>query len=230
MSETQEILPDDIRGDAPPSPNPDPAYTKCLTCPDYGTTCRGIDITSFKEIKDVRACHKAIRRAKGPTLKAIHKIAWQISESTISDYFGAGEKDFKWTTVVLINDALLNLCGNRVGMPPIDHSCPASSSEHRSLLAAADLNLAAANLNLANMQNECDSLRRQLAEADGTHMAQVAQIQASSADNEKWFKEELRFWRRFAFCLVVFAAVLLALLVFYIGFDAAHAADGLIRY
>lgn len=211
--------------------SPDPIYAKCLACSDYGTTCRGFTISYFKDSRQVRTYHKAMLKAKNVQVKAIQKqLENIIGESTVSEYFGNKEKDFLWTTVIAINDALLTLCGNRVGMPPIDHSCPASSSEHRSLLAAADLNLAAANLNLANMQNECDSLRRQLAESDGTHMAQVAQIQASSADNEKWFKEELRFWRRFAFCLVVFAAVLLALLVFYIGFDAAHAADGLIRY
>lgn len=215
----------------PVSPSHDPIYAKCLVCNDYGATCRGFTISSLKDSRQVRAYHKAMLKAKNIQVKAIQKqVANVISESTISEYFGSKDKDYLWNTVIAVNDALLTLCGQRDGLPPIDHSCPASSSEHRNLLAAAELNLAAVNLTLANTQAECDTLRRQLADADGSHLVQLAQVQASSADDVRWFKDELRFWRRLSFCLLGLVIVFIIVLVAYLALDAMHGDSGFIRY
>lgn len=212
------------------SQNSAPVYSKCINCADLGQACRGFDITCLDGIDEVRSYHKTLRKTRNIPLKSIYGLAQRISESTINEYFGAGTKDFKWTTAATIHNALLLLCGNRVGLPPLDDSCPVSSSEARQQLAAADLNLAAANMNLATMQAECDDLRRKLADADGTHLSKIAQMELSHGNDTEWYRNEIKLWRRFAFITFAACLVLLACLVFYIGWDAAHPASGLIRY
>ena len=212
------------------NPDANQIYTKCLTCPDYGTTCRGFDLVSLGGINAVRAFHKAVKKAHNISPKAIAAEAKEISDYTISEYFSPGERDYKWTTVVTIDKALLSISGNRVGLPPLEHACPISSSEARQQLAAADLNLAAANMNLATMQAECDDLRRRLADSDGSHISQLADIQASNRSEVEWLKNDVRLWRRFAFLLLGIGIILLASLIFYVAWDVAHPASGLIRY
>lgn len=226
--------PEEVLGESinPPvfSPNNPPIYAKCLTCPDFGATCHGFDLVSLRDIGTVRSFHREIKKAHGLSLKAIATAAPIISEYTVAEYFSNVAKDFKWTTVVTIGNALLSICGNRIGLPPIDHSCPAASSEYRNLLAAADLKLAAADLNNANLQAECDDLRRRLADADGAHLAQVAELQTTTKSQEDWLKDDVRFWRRFAFTLLGIAVILLILLLLYIGWDIFSPNHGLIRY
>ena len=104
------------------------------------------------------------------------------------EYFGSGTGDYKWTTVTTIHNALLYLVAQKKGLPLCEGSCSAASSEVRNQLAAADLNLAAANVTNASLQAECDDLRRRLADADGSHIAQIAEIQTSKASEIEWFK------------------------------------------
>jgi hypothetical protein len=212
------------------NPDVNQIYAKCLTCPDYGTTCRGFDLVSLGGINAVRAFHKAVKKAHNISPKAIAAEAKEISDYTISEYFSPGERDYKWTTVVTIDKALLSISGNRVGLPPLEHACPISSSEARQQLAAADLNLAAANMDLANMRAECDDLRRRLEDSDGSHISQLAELQAAKQDEVDWLKNDIKLWRRFAFMLLGIGIILLACLVFYIAWDIAHPASGLIRY
>ena len=81
---------------APQTPNLPPVYSKCLTCADYGTTCWGFDLVSLGDINTVRAYHRAIKKARTLSLKAIAAAAPTISESTINEYFSNVEKDYKW--------------------------------------------------------------------------------------------------------------------------------------
>jgi len=74
-------------------------YQKCLKCPDYGVTCNGPKLAALGDIMVVREFHRAIKVARGITLKDIAKAAPFISEYTVNDYFSHSEKDFKWTTV-----------------------------------------------------------------------------------------------------------------------------------
>lgn len=97
-------------------------------------------------------------------------------------------------------------------------------------MATAELNAAAANVNLANMQAECDDLRRRMADSDGSHLSQLAELQAAKQDEVEWLKNDIKLWRRFAFMLLGIGIVLLAGLVFYIAWDVSHPASGLIRY
>lgn len=215
----------------PLSQNQAPLYAKCLSCPDFVTACRGIDITSLNGAEEKKAYHKAIKKEFGFLLKDIYPLVKHvIGKTTTDDYFGTGAGDYKWTTVVTIHNALLSLVAQKKGMPLCENSCSASSSEVRNQLAAADLNIAAANMNLATMQAECEDLRRRLADSDGSHVAQLADIQTSNRSEIEWLKNDVRLWRRFAFLLLGIGIILLASLVFYVAWDVAHPATGLIRY
>ena len=208
-----------------------PLYAKCLSCPDFVTACRGVDLTLLSGAAEKRAYHKAIRKEFGFLLKDIYPLVKHvIGKTTTDEYFGPGSGDYKWTTVVTIHNALLSLVAQKKGMPLCENSCSASSSEVRNQLAAADLNIAAANLNLANKEAECEDLRRRLADSDGSHLSQLAELQAAKQDEVDWLKNDIKLWRRFAFMLLGIGILLLSCLIFYIAWDVAHPASGLIRY
>ena len=178
-----------------------------------------------------RAYHKAIRKKFGFLLKEIYPLVKDvIGKTTTDEYFGPGSGDYKWTTVVTIHNALLSLVAQKKGTPLCENSCSAYSSEVRTQLAAAELNVAAANVNLANMQAERDGLRRRLEDSDGSHLSQLAELQAAKQDEVEWLKNDIKLWRRFAFMLLGIGILLLSCLVFYIAWDVAHPASGLIRY
>ena len=215
---------------APESPNLVPSYHKCLSCDDYGCTCNGPSLGTLGDIATVRAFHKAMKKSRNKNLKEVAKAAPQISESTINEYFSNVVKDYKWTTVSIIDNALISICGNRVGMPPLDHVCPASSSEVRQQLAAADLKLAAAELRAVQCETDIAALRQKLTETKGKHIAQLAQLETNHAKDIEWLKDEVRLWRRFAFLLLGIGIIVLMALVFYVAWDVAHPASGLFRY
>lgn len=142
-------------------------------------------------------------------------MATTISENTVNEYFSNVEKDYKVTTVMAIDAAISSICGNRVGLPPLDHACPTSSSEVRQQLAAADMKLAAAELRAAQSETDVDELRRHLAEVKGKHIAQLDQLQELHRNDTQWLKEDIRLWRRIAFISMGIGLVLLTLLLFY---------------
>ena len=238
MQNVTESLPCESMNQTPLLQDSPPLYAKCLSCPDFVTACRGVDLTLLSGAAEKRAYHKAIRKEFGFLLKDIYPLVKHvIGKTTTYEYFGPGSGDYKWTTVVTIHNALLSLVAQKKGMPLCKNSCSASSSEVRNQLAAADLNIAAANLNLANKEAECEDLRRRLADSDGSHLLQIAEIQSAKQSetewmksNEEWFKKEAGFWRRLAFILLGIGIILLACLIFYIAWDVAHPASGLIRY
>lgn len=231
MQNITDSLPCESINPSPLLPNATPLYAKCLSCPDFATACRGIDITSLSDAAEKRAYHKAIKKEYGFLLKDIYPIVKSvIGKSTTDEYFGSGSGDYKWTTVVTIHNALLSLVAQKKCVPLCENSCSAFSSEVRNQLAAADLNIAAANMNLATMQAECEDLRRRLADSDGSHVAQLADIQAAKQSEVEWLKKDVHLWRRFAFMLLAIGILLLSCLVFYIAWDVAHPLSGLIRY
>lgn len=104
-------------------------YQKCITCPDYGKTCNGPKLAAMESIMVVRDFHRTIRDTRSIPMRLIYLASHPISESTINDYFSNSDKDFKWTTVACIDNGITAICGNRIGKPPLDHPCPASSTE-----------------------------------------------------------------------------------------------------
>lgn len=230
MQDNIESLPLESMNPSPLLQDSPPLYAKCLSCPDFVTACRGVDLTSLSAAEK-RAYHKAIKKDFGFLLKDIYPLVKHvIGKTTTDEYFGSGSGDYKWITVTTIHNALLTLVAQKKGVPLCENSCSASSSEVRNQLAAADLNIAAANLNLANKEAECEDLRRRLADSDGSHISQIADLQASNRSEVEWLKNDVRLWRRFAFLLLGIGIILLACLIFYIAWDVAHPASGLIRY
>lgn len=223
MQNTTDTLLGDNTNLSPPSPNPIPLYSKCLSCPDFVTACRGIDITSLGGPEEKRAYHKAIRKAFGFFVKEIYAIVEdKLGKTTVDEYFGPGTGDYKWLTVTTIHNALLTLIAQKKGMPLSENSCSASSSEVRNQLAAAEMNIAAANITIANLQAERDDLRRRIADQDGCHIAQITEIQTSKANEIEWFKRGILFWRRFAIALVMVLFVVLLMLGFCAAWILAH--------
>ena len=142
-------------------------YQKCLNCQDYGVTCNGPKLAALGDIMVVREFHRAIKAARKITLKDIAAAAPTISEYTVNDYFSHSVKDFKWTTVGVIDNALTAICGNRVGQPLLDNPCPASSSEIISQMDDLRDQLEAANL-------ECERLRAKNTQKDEKYIEQMA--------------------------------------------------------
>ena len=225
MQNAPETLPCESSIALPLAPNQTTLYAKCLSCPDFGPACRGIDITSLSGAAEKREYHKAIKKQFGFFLKDIYPIVQKvIGKTTVDEYFGhgSGSGDYKFITVFTIHNALLHLVAQKKGLPLCDGSCSASSSEIRNQIAAADLNLAAANVTNASLQAECDDLRRRLADADGSHLAQITEIQNAKASEIDWFKSGILFWRRFSIGLIFILFITLAMLGFCAAWILAH--------
>lgn len=209
------------------SPNRVPGWQKCLPCMDYGSSCNGPSLNSLGDISSVRTFHKAMRKARNIPLKKIADAAPTISEKTVNEYFSNTDRDYKWTTVMAIDNAMLTICGNRYGLPPLNHACPASSSEFRQQIAAAEMKVAAAELKTAQSEADMLQLQQKLTDIKGKHIAQIAQMESRHTKDIDWMKDELRLWRRFAFLLLGIGIVLLTALVFFIGWNLAHPSMGL---
>ena len=222
MPTTVETVLDENINPVDISPNIAPIFSKCLSCTDYGATCRGFDLVSLGAISAVRAFHKAMKKARTIPLKVIAAAAPAISEATVNEYFSNVEKDYKWTTVVSIDNALLSICGHRVGLPPIDHSCPAASSEFRNEVAVVGLKLAQA-------EETCEALRKRISDNDELYAIQLADLRDAKKSEIEWMKKDMQLWRRVALILLACGVVLLVCLLLYIGYDIAHPASGLFR-
>lgn len=195
------------------SPNVIPGWQKCLACSDYGVSCNGPSLGSLGNIDSVRSFHKAMKKARKLTLKPIVKAAPTISEATIGEYFSNAVKDYKWTTVSAIDTALICTCGNRESGMPLDNTCPASSSELRNQLAAADLKVAAAELKAAQHETDTAGLMQKLADTKAKHIAQIAAMENSHNKSQAWMMEDVKLWRRFCFLLMALVALLSGLLI-----------------
>ena len=211
MQDTLDTLPCESENQLPLLQNTTPLYAKCLSCPDFVTACRGVDITSLNGAAEKKAYHKAIKKEFGFVMKDIYPLVKNvIGKTTTDEYFGSGSGDYKWLTVTTIHNALLYLVAKKKGLPMCEHSCSSRSSEIRNQLAAAELKAAAAELKAAQSENDTAGMVQKLADAKAKHIAQIAQLEATRAKDMEWMKNEVRLWRRFAFVLL---AVGLALLV-----------------
>lgn len=194
----------------PETPNLIPAWQNCVECEDLGIACNGPSIRTLGGISSARAYHKALRFYRGIPLKEIVRVARdKISEASVNEYFSNVAHDFKWTTVFVIDDALVSIIGDRVGKPPLTNACPASSAEMRAHMAAADIKLAAAELRAAKLENTVADLQTQVIDVKARCAERIDQIQADHTRSMEWLKRDVALWRRFAFVLLLMAIVML---------------------
>lgn len=157
-------------------------YQKCLGCPDYGVTCNGPKLAALGDIMMVRAFHREIRNKQEIPMKMIYLAAPSISESTINDYFSHSVKDFKWTTVGCIDNALTAICGNRVGQPLLDHPCPASSTDIQEQINRF-------NGELNDLRKENHRLQEKLTETKGKVISTREEVKEDYASRVVFLKE-----------------------------------------
>lgn len=109
-----------------------PVYQKCLDCPHLGYLCLGRHLSEIGGTAAVRGFHRLLRVARKIPVSRIHAAAPEIGHGTINDYFGKSSvQDFKLTTVLTIDRALIAICGNRVGQTPLEGFCPADAADLR---------------------------------------------------------------------------------------------------
>lgn len=157
-------------------------YQKCIDCPDYGSTCNGPKLAAMEDIMTVRAFHRKIRDTRGIPMKLVYLSAQPISESTINDYFSHSEKDFKWTTVACIDNGLTAICGNRVGKPPLDHPCPASSTDIQD-----QMGLLSSQIEVLRTENS--ALQVKLTETKGRIITTREEVKEDYASRVQFLKE-----------------------------------------
>lgn len=157
-------------------------YQKCLACPDYGVSCNGPKLAALGDIMIVREFHRAIRDNRSIPMKMIYLAAPAISEATINDYFSHSVKDFKWTTVGCIDNALTAICGNRVGQPLLDHPCPASSTEIQE-------NISQYEAQIANLKQDNSKLQEKVTETKGKIISTREEVKEDYASRVQFLKE-----------------------------------------
>lgn len=175
------------------APKPE-IYEECITCKDLGYFCKGPKLNSLITIANVREYHRRLKSYRKFTRSQIYVlIAKDVSEGSVKDYFGHEEKDFRWTTVALIDTALVALCGN--GTIPTVPLCPATASCFQEQLSV-EIQLR------AQAEEQAASLQTQMAELADKHMDQMEAFRKSQMDRVAWLRSDIRLWRIIAFCLL----------------------------
>ena len=175
-------------------PTPQP-WAKCVECSELGRTCNGYDIAALCTVEAVRTYHKAIRSARHFTeAQIVHLVEKRIGPGTVHDYFLRGPIDPKWQTVAAIDCALVTLCGDRVGQPPLEIPCPATFGGLRERCDALSARLdeaTAENTRLAEAlataeENAQLRLAHQRADLDQIIKLQQARIAALEAEKKDY--------------------------------------------
>lgn len=156
-----------------------PIYQKCLDCDYLGRTCVGRHMSELGGTEAVRGYHKKLRTAKNIHIPEIYPVAPHIGKGTINDYFGrsSSTQDFKLTTVLAIDRALVAICGNRVGQPPLVGFCPADAADLRERNEALATRLNEAEIEIARLtellRNEKASSAALFSEQREAYLGQV---------------------------------------------------------
>jgi hypothetical protein len=214
------------------------AYAKCITCADYGKLCRGPKLAALGTIANVREFHRRLRTAHKITLREICAATdSEISDYTVKEYFSHEEKDFRWTTVSAIDNALTSICGGFVGSP-VAHvpSCPATSSEISAMLSRETSKRQEA-------ESACASLNAALQEQQTKHAATVEQLRnehreshVDLRDQVKSLNDEKRYYAkkcdRYSLVVAILSIVCALLSIVsaaYIAWDLSNSLAGFFR-
>lgn len=187
-------------------------YESCITCKDLGRNCKGPKLAALGTIANVREYHRRLRSSRKITMKQIFQLTEQeISNATVKDYFSHEAKDFRWATVSLIDNALTVICGDCVGLPPAYlPNCPATSSEIKEKISAAEAKLRAT-------EEECVALQSKITENEALHISQMNEFRVDHQDRVEWLKADVKLWRKIAFSLLgVLVLVVIALIAYVI--------------
>lgn len=128
-----------------------PVYHRCITCTELGRSCGGQKLASLDTAETVRTYHKLLRTSRKITLSRICAAAPQIGQGTVHDYFGKGGPDPKWVTVAAIDAALVSICGDRVGQPPLATPCPTVYAELQSRNTDLEIRLGDADAEISRL-------------------------------------------------------------------------------
>lgn len=163
-----------------------PVYQKCLDCPDLGVVCLGRHLSELGGTEAVRGFHRLLRGVRKIPLSKIYSAAPHIGHGTVNDYFGrSSTQDFKLTTVLAIDRALIAICGNRVGQPPLEGFCPADAADLRSRNEA-----------LANRLNESEAeiarLTELLRNAEATSAARMGEQREAYLGQINFIAEQMK--------------------------------------
>lgn len=189
-------------------------YEPCLTCKDLGRNCKGPKLAALGTISNVREYHRRLRSSHKITMKQVFQLTEkEISNATVKDYFSHEEKDFRWATVSLIDNALTVICGDCVGLPPAYlPNCPATSSEIKEQIAAAESKLKAA-------EDECIALQSKIVENEALHISQMNEFRGDNKDRVEWLKSDVKLWRKIAFSLLGALVLVVIALITYVAID-----------
>lgn len=192
-------------------------YEPCITCKDLGRNCKGPKLAALGTISNVREYHRRLRSSHKITMKQVFQLTeHEISNATVKDYFSHEEKDFRWATVSLIDNALTVICGDCVGLPPAYlPNCPATSSEIKEKIADAQSKQKAA-------EEECLILQEKIAENEALHISQMNEFRGDCQDRVEWMKSDVKLWRKIAFSLLGALALVVFALIAYVAIDIAN--------
>ena len=176
-------------------------WLKCVDCLELGRTCNGYNIAAIGTVEAVRTYHKSIRTARHFTeAQIVRLVEKRIGSGTVHDYFLRGPIDPKWQTVAAIDAALVTLCGDRVGQPPLEIPCPATFATLRERCDALSDRLdeaAAENARLTEAlataeENAQTRLTNQRADLDKIIQLQQARIAALEAEKRDYLERNDR--------------------------------------
>ena len=198
-------------------------YEKCITCRDLGRNCWGPKLEELGTLSNVREHHRRLRTGRKIKISQICEITHkEISDATVKDYFSHEEKDFRWTTVSLIDNALTSLCGEGEGALQALQGCPATSTELKEQLADVTDKLRIS-------EEQCFALQAKIAENKGKHIEQLNKLQQDNQASVEWLKADVRLWRKVAFALLGVSLIVIIALIAYVAMDLATPDAGFFR-
>ena len=161
------------------------AYAKCISCPDHGRCCKGPKLAALQTISNVREYHRRLRNYRKIQMKSIFTLTeHEISNATVKEYFSHEEKDFRWTTVALIDSALVAICGERVGGEPDKlPSCPASSTEITEIMLED-------RKKREEAETRCVELQEQIIEIQDKCSQKIAKVKSDYTDGYDYLKKQ----------------------------------------
>ena len=192
-------------------------YEPCITCADLGKNCKGPKLAALGTISNVREYHRRLRSHHQIPIKEIVALTEkEISAATVKDYFSHEEKDFRWATVSMIDNALTVICGDCVGLPPVYiPNCPATSSEIKEKIEKV-------NESLHQAECEIESLKDRIKEKDKMYAEQLAAFREDAYDRVKWLKSDIKLWRRIAFSVLIVLFITMIALIAFLALDLAN--------